>query len=171
MARHLAPRARFDLRPRQRASRKVSERVSVEAAMLQFLQGNEAVADDGDILPFFGRPGTPLTSTALSGKGTGRHRADVVSTIAPDGTRDSHAGNHGSTTFRRGTQCATCKHVVRIWCNTCLVCHACFCAGPRPCLEAVVNVADDVCDEGENNSADELATPPQPDKARRVARM
>ena len=35
MARHLAARARFDLRPRERFSRKVSERESLEAAMLQ----------------------------------------------------------------------------------------------------------------------------------------
>ena len=58
----------------------------MEATMLQFLQGNEAVADDGDILPFFGGPGTPLTSTAPSGKGTERHRVDVVTIVAPDGT-------------------------------------------------------------------------------------
>ena len=171
VARHLAARARFDLRPRQRVSQKVNARESVEAAMLQCLQGNEAVADDGDILPFFGGPGTPLTSTTPSGKGTERHRADMVTTVAPDGNPDSHAGNHDFITFRRGMQCATCKEVVRIWCNTCLVCHACFCAGPRPCTEVMVNVANDVCDEGENNSADELATPCKPDKGRCVARM
>ena len=66
---HLAAPARFDLRPRQRYSRKVRDKESVEAAMLQCLQGNEAVADDGDSLPFFGGPGTPLSSTAPSGKG------------------------------------------------------------------------------------------------------
>ena len=44
VARHLAARASFDLHPRQRVSRKVSERESLEAAMLQCLQGNEAVA-------------------------------------------------------------------------------------------------------------------------------
>ena len=124
VVRHLAARARFDLRPRHSVSRKVGDRESVEAAMLQCLQGNEAVVDDGDILPFFGGPGTPLTSTAPSGKGTERHHADVVSTVAPDWTRDSHAGIHSFITFRRGTQCATCKEVVHIWCNTCLVCHA-----------------------------------------------
>ena len=70
MASFLAARARFDLRPRQGVSRKVGDRESVEAAMLQCLQGNEAVADDGDILPLFGVPGTPLSSTAPSGKGT-----------------------------------------------------------------------------------------------------
>ena len=70
VARHLAACARFDLRPRQRVSQKVNARESVEGTMLQCLQGNEAVADDGDILPFFGGPGTPLTSTAPSRKGT-----------------------------------------------------------------------------------------------------
>ena len=82
--------------------------------MLQCLQGNEAVADDGDILPFFGGPGTPLTSTAPSGKGTERHKVDVVTVVAPDGTPDTHAGNHDFITFRRGMRCATCKQVVRM---------------------------------------------------------
>ena len=139
--------------------------------MLQCLQGNEAVADDGDNLPFFGGPGTPLASTAPSGKGTERRQADVVRTVAPDGTPDSHAGNHDFITFRGGMECATCKKEVRIWCNTCVVCHACFCASLRPCGDVVVNVVDDVCDEGENNSADELATSRKPNKGRSVARM
>ena len=171
VAGHLAARARFDLHPRQRVSRKVSERESLEAAMLQCLQGNEAMADDGDNLPCFGGPGTPLASTAPSGKGTERHQADVVRTVAPDGTPDSHAGNHDFITFRRGMECATCKKEVRICCNTCLVCHACFCASPRPCGDVVVNVVDDVCDEGESNSADELATARKPNKGHGVARM
>ena len=34
-----------------------------------------------------------------------------------------------------------------------------------------MNVADDVCDDGENNSADEWATPRKPDKERHVAKM
>ena len=41
----------------------------------------------------------------------------------------------------------------------------------RSCGDMVVNVVDDVRDEGENNSADELATPRKPDKGRGVARM
>ena len=171
VARHLAARARFGVRPRQRVSRKVGDREPVEAAMLQCLQGNEAVADDGDSLPFFGGPGSPLSSTVPSGKGTERHRADVVSTVAPYGTPDSHAGNHDFITFRRGMGCATCKKDLHIWCNTCLVGHACFWTSPRPCGDVVVNVVDDVCDEGENNSADELATPRKPDKGCGVARM
>ena len=32
-------------------------------------------------------------------------------------------------------------------------------------------VADDVCEDGENKSADELATPRKPDKRRGIARM
>ena len=171
VARHLATRARFDLHPRQRVSRKVNERESLEAAILQSLQGNEVVADDGDNLPFFGGPGTPLASTAPPGKGTERHQADVVRIVAPDGTPDSHAGNHDFITFRRGMECATCKKEVRIWCNTCLVCHACFCASPLPCGDVVVNVVEDVGDEGENNSADELAIARKPNKGRGVARM
>ena len=95
----------------------------------------------------------------------------MVSIVAPDGTPDSHAGNHDFITFRRGTECATCKKVVHIWCNTCLMSHACFCASLCPCGEVVVSVADDVCDEGENNGADELVTPRKPDKGRGVARM
>ena len=95
----------------------------------------------------------------------------MVRTVAPDGTPDSHAGNHDFITFRRGMECATCKKGVRIWCNTCLVCHACFCASPRPCGDVVVHVVGDVCDEGENNSADELATTRKPNKGRSVARM
>ena len=70
--------------------------------MLQCLQGTEAVADDGDIMPFFGGPGTPLTSTAPSGKDTERHMADVVTFVAQDGIPDSHAGKIDFTT---GTYC------------------------------------------------------------------
>ena len=88
VARHLAARAHFDLRPRQGVSQQVNARESAEATMLQCLQGNEAVADDGDILPIFGGPGTPPTSTTPSGKGTERHRVDVVTLVAPGGARD-----------------------------------------------------------------------------------
>ena len=58
-----------------------------------------------------------------------------------------------------------------MWCNTCWVCPACFSTGPHPCTELAVNVADDVCEDGENNSPDEVATPRKPDKGRGVARM
>ena len=171
LARHLAAHARIDLRPRQRVSWQVNAQECVEAAMLQCLQGNELVADDGDILPIVGGPGTLVTSTAPSAKGSKPHKVDVVTLVAPHGNPDTHACNHDLITFRRGMQCATCKEVVRVWCNTCLVCHACFSVGPHPCTALVVNVVDDVCEEGEINSASELATPHKPNKRHGVARM
>ena len=171
VAHHLAAHARFDLHPRQRVSKKVGDRESVQAAMLQCLQGNEALADDGDSLLFFGGPGTPVNSTAPSEMGTEQQEADVVSIVASDGTPDSHACDHDFITFRRGRECATCKKELRTLCNTCLVCHACFCASPRPCGNVVVNGVDDVCDEGDINSADELATQRKPNKLRGVAGM
>ena len=70
LARHLAACAGFDVRPRRRVSQQLNARESVEATMLECLQGNDAVADDGENLPFFGGPGTPMTSTAPFGKGT-----------------------------------------------------------------------------------------------------
>ena len=155
VARPLVASAHFDLRPRRRVSQQVNARESVEATMLQCLQGIEAVADDGDILPFFGGPGAPLTSTS-----TQRHRAHVVTVVALHGTPESHAGNHDFITLHRGMQCATCRQVIR----------ASF-AGQHPCAEVVVNVADDVFEEGENNSAHELATPHKLDKRRGVATM
>ena len=169
VARHMAARACFDVRPLQRVSRQLDAQESVEATMLQCLQANEAVADDGNILPVFG--GLDGATKAPSGKGAERHKVDAVTIVAPDGTPDTHAGNHDFFTFRRGTECATCKQSVRIWCNTCLVCHACFSADPQPCTEAAVNVADDVCEEGENNNTNELCTPCKPNKGRVVARM
>ena len=69
VARHLAARARMDLCPRQRVSLKVGDRECVEAAIVQWLQRDEAVAYDGEVLRLFGGPGTPLTSTAPSAKG------------------------------------------------------------------------------------------------------
>ena len=143
----------------------------MEPTMLHCLQDAEAVVEDGDILLFFGGQGTTLTSTAAPRKGTERHTAHVVTFVALDGTPHSYANNHHFITFRGGMQCATCKQVVRIWCNTCLVCHACCSAGPHPSTEVVVNVADDVCEEGWNNIADEPVTPRKLDKGRRVARM
>ena len=111
---------------------------------------------------------TLLATKAPSGKGAERHKVHVVTVVAPDGTPNTHAGSHDFFTFR-GMECATCKQLVRIWCNTCLVCCACFSADPCPCTEAAVNVADDVCEDGENNSADELATPRKPNKGCVVA--
>ena len=58
-----------------------------------------------------------------------------------------------------------------ILCNTCLVCHACFSARPHPCTEVVVNVADYVCQDRENNGLGKLATPPKPDNRLGFGRM
>ena len=55
MAGHLAARARFDVRPWHRVSRELDAREYVGAAMLQCLQGDAAVANDGNMLPFFVR--------------------------------------------------------------------------------------------------------------------
>ena len=45
------------------------------------------------------------------------------------------------------------------------------CLAAPHCTKVVVNVTDDVCEEGENNSAHGLATPRKLDNGRRVARM
>ena len=140
VAHHLSAGARFDVCPRQRVLWQMNARESVEAAMLQCLQGNQAVADDGDILPFFAGMSTPLATKAPAGKGAQPHKVGVVTVVALDGTADTHAGNHDFFTLCGGTGCATCRQLVRIWCNTFLVCHACFFAGPQPCTKVAVNV-------------------------------
>ena len=43
--------------------------------------------------------------------------------------------------------------------------------GSSPCIEVAVNGADDVCQDGENNSADALAAPRKPHKGCGVSRM
>ena len=43
-----------------------------------------------------------------------------------------HANNHDFITFGRGVHCGTWKQVIHIRCNICLLCHACFSAGPTP---------------------------------------
>ena len=159
LPRHQATRALFDVRPRQRVSWQLNARESMEVRMLQYLQGNEAVYHDANILPFFGGLDTPLTSTAPFGKGTKRHKVDVLTLVARDATPDTQGSSHDFITLRRGMELATCKQVVRMWCNTCLVCHACFSVDPHPCAEVPVNVADDLCEDGESNNVDELATP------------
>ena len=53
VARKLAANARFGVRPRHRVSQRIAPRASVEAAMLQSLEVEAAVADHGDILPSF----------------------------------------------------------------------------------------------------------------------
>ena len=63
------------------------------------------------------------------------------------------------------------KELVRISCNTCLLCRACFSAPPWPSREVAKNVVDDVREKDENNIADELATPRKRSEGRVVARM
>ena len=46
---------------------------------------------------------------APSRKAGERHKVDVVTFLATDGTPSTHAGNHDFFTFRRGMECATCK--------------------------------------------------------------
>ena len=113
-ARHLPARARFDVRPRERFSQQIGVRPSVEAMMLECLQGNEALVDDYDILLFFGVLGAQLTTMAPSEKGAERHKVDVVRVVALDDTRDTQAGNPYRITFQRGMQCATSS-----WCAFC----------------------------------------------------
>ena len=78
MARSIAASAR----PQQRVSRQLDAQESVEATVLQCLQGNEAVAVDGDILPVFGRLDTLLATKAASRKGAEGHKADVLTFVA-----------------------------------------------------------------------------------------
>ena len=58
-----------------------------------------------------------------------------------------------------------------MWCNTCLVCHACFSADAHRCKKVAVHGAYEVCEDVGNNSADNLVTPCKTDKKRGVARM
>ena len=50
---------------------------------------------------------------------------------------------------------------MRIWCNTCLVCHTCFVKDPIPCGEAVVQVVDDAAEAAENSSEKEAKVRPK----------
>ena len=170
---HLEARARFDVRPQHKVSRQLDARKSVEAAMLPRLQGNAVVADGANITLFRGggRVETPLASKAPFGKHGERHKADVVTIVAPDHSLGMHVGNHDFFTFWRGMVCATCGRSVPIWCNKCLGCHACFYANLHPCTEVAFHIADDVCEDVENNSADEPVTPRKPDQRHDVAKM
>ena len=173
VASKLAANARFDVRPRHRVSHPIDPRTSVEAAMLQCLEGEAAVADDGDILPSFGGSEVPLAC-----QGATRRRADRQAPsehtegtlVEPDGSPAQHGGNHDFFTFRRGMDCAMCRQSVRIWCNTCLVCHTPFVKDPRPCGEAVVQVVDDSAEAAENNSEEEAVAPRKSDPKRALAR-
>ena len=141
--------------------------------MLQCLEGEAAVADDGDILPSFA--GSELQ---LACQGATRKRADWQAqsedtegtVVEPHGSHAQHGGNHDFFTFRRGMGCAVWRQSVRILCNTCLVCHTCFVKDPRPCGEAVVQVVDDAAEAAENNSEDEEVAPRKSDPKRALAR-
>ena len=81
-------------------------RDSLEAAMLQCLQGDVAVANDGNMVPFCGWVEMPPASKAPTRKRAQRHKADVGTAIALHGSLDTHAGDHDFFTFRRGMRCA-----------------------------------------------------------------
>ena len=138
VASKLAAIARFDVCPRHRVSQRIDPRTSVEAAMLQCLEGEAAVVDDGDILPSFGGSEVPLACQGATRKRADRQALSEDTLVEPDGSPAQHGGNHDFFTFRRGIDCAVCRQSMRIWCNTCLVCHTCFVKDPRPCGEAVV---------------------------------
>ena len=89
--------------------------------------------------------------------------------VEPDGSPALHGGSHDFFTFRRGMECAVCKQSVRIWCNTCLVCHTCFVKDPRPCGEAMVQVVDDAAKAAENISEEEALAPRKFDPKRALA--
>ena len=93
----------------------------MEAAMLQCLQANEALADDGDILPFFGVPGRPQRHPqARVPKGTGPmwslmlHQMAPVTRMLPTMTSspfvEVHSVPHASTWFVSGA--------THVWCAT-----------------------------------------------------
>ena len=165
--------ARFDVRPRHRVSQRIDPGTSVEAAMLQCLDGEAAVAEDGDILPSFGGLEVPLACQRATGRHADRQAPleDTGGTVVePHGSPAQHAGNHDFFTFRRGMDCAVSRQSVRIWCNTCLVCHTCFVKDPRPCGEAVVQVVDDAAEAAKNNSEEQALAPRKSDPRRALAR-
>ena len=90
--------------------------------------------------------------------------------VASDGSPPQHGGNHDFFTFQRGMDCAVCRQSVRMWCNTCLVYHACFVKDPRPCGAAVVQVVDDAAEAAENNSEEDAVAPRKSDPKRALAR-
>ena len=113
----LAAKPRFDVRPRHRVSQRIDPRTSVEVAMLQCLEGEAAVADNGDILRSFGGLEVPLACQGATRKQADRQAPseDTDDTVVePDGSRAKHGGNHDFFTFRRGMDCAVCRQSVRI---------------------------------------------------------
>ena len=90
--------------------------------------------------------------------------------VEPDGSPAQHGGNHDFFTFRRGMDCAVYRQSMRIWCNTCMVCHTCFVKDPRPCAEAVLQVVDDAAEVAKNNSEEEAVAPRNSDPKCALAR-
>ena len=166
----LAANARFDVRPRHRVSQRIDPRASVEAAILQFLEGEAAVADDGDILPSFGGLVVPLACQGPTRERADRQAPSEDTVLEPHRSPALHGGNHDFFTFQRGMECAVCRQSLRIWCNTCLVCHTCFVKDPRPPLEATVQVVEDAAEAAENSSEEEAVAPRKSDPKRALAR-
>ena len=138
--------------------------------MLQCLEGEGAVADDGDILPCFWGLELPLACQGATRKRVDRQAPSEDTVVETDGSPAQHGGNHDFFTFRRGMDCVVCRQSVRIWCNTCLVCHTCFVKDPRLCGEAVVQVVDDAAEAAENNSEEEAVAPRKSDPKHALAR-
>ena len=138
--------------------------------MLQCLQGEAAVADDGDILPSFGGLEVQPACQGPTRKRADRQAPSEDTVVKPDGSPAQHGGNHDFFTFRRGMDYAVCRPSVRMCCNTCLVCHTCFVKDPTLCGEAMVQVVDDAAEAAENKSEEEAVAPRKSDPKRALAR-
>ena len=138
--------------------------------MLQRLEGEVAVADDGDILPSFGGSEVPVACQGPTRKWADRQAPYEDTVVEPDGRPAQHGRHHVFITFRRGMDCAVCRQRVRIWCNSCLVCHTCSVKGPRPCAEPTVQVVDDAAEAAENDIEEEAVAARKLDTKRALAR-
>ena len=69
-----------------------------------FLQGNVAVANDGDMVPFFRRAQRLLVNKAPYGKAWEHHKEDVVTVLVVHRTHQTQTGNHGFFPFRRALE-------------------------------------------------------------------
>ena len=118
----------------------------------------------------FGGVEVPLACQAPTRKRADRQAPSEDIVVEPDGSLAVHGGNHDFFTFRGAMECAVCRQSVRIWCNTCLVCHTCFVKDPRPCGEAMVQVVDDAAKAAENNSKEEAVAPRKSYSKRALAR-
>ena len=135
---------------------------------MQCLEGEAAVAHDGDILPSFGGLEVPLACQGPTRNRAYRQAPSEDTLVEPHGSLQG--GNHDLFTFRGGMECAVCRQSVRIWCNTCLVCHTWFVKDPRPIDEAMVRVVDDAAEAAENNNEEEAVAPRKSDPKRALAR-